>query len=129
MLGPTYGAIRNETPNQGFEILYAAFGSPSLLALHQDQTVAALRRAKPEAADDALIALLDKRAERRRRTKAAVIRRAEEGAWVAWAMRAASAAGEASGETAALLDTEDGRALLERGLGLACDHGARELLR
>jgi len=129
LLGTSYARLRGQTPNDGYQRVEAALASPSLLAQHQDGLVEALRRARPDDDDDALVQRLDDRAKPGKRAVAATIGRAEEVAWVAWALRIDEAAGWASGESSTLLQTEEGRALLSEGLERACAHGARELLR
>ncbi|MGF1508310.1 MAG: hypothetical protein ACFB9M_02260 [Myxococcota bacterium] len=129
LLAPTYARLRNTTPNQGFEALYAAFGRTELLVQHQQALSRALREARPHDDEAQLVARLDKKGARNRRFQAATASAREEGALIAWALSVDGAGGRASGEALALLETEEGRSLAARGCARVCSFGARELLR
>jgi hypothetical protein len=126
---PTYGAVRGVSANEGFDVLAEAFGRGQHLARHQDALLAALREARPDDDDRALAARLTKKGRRTKRVQVARIPRAREAEWLAWTLDLATQAGVASGEAAALLDTDGGQALLAAGLDHACRFGAQELLR
>ncbi|MEM1025123.1 MAG: hypothetical protein AAGD10_02830 [Myxococcota bacterium] len=129
LLGTTQARVRGHAPNEGYERVEAALENAARLARHQDGLVDALRRARPEDDDEALVERLDARARAGKRAVAATVARSAEAAWLAWALWIDEGAGWASGESSSLLDTEEGTALLEEGLERACAHGAKQLLR
>lgn len=129
LLGTTHGRIRGHGSNEGYHRVEAALQSAARLGRHQDGLVRALRRARPEDDDEALVTRIDARARASKRAVAATPTRSTEAAWLAWALWIDEGAGWASGESSSLLETEEGRALLEEGLERACNHGAKELLR
>lgn len=128
-LAPTFAAVRGLDPNESYLRLEAALVTVALLQPLQAEAWRQLVERRPDDDDERRIAWLSRRLERPRRHRSARVSRDAEGAWLAWTLRIDRAAGAASGEAADLIETPEGRRLVERGTGLAGQHLAAELMR
>jgi hypothetical protein len=128
MIAPVYAKLSTIDPNEAYERLESSLKSVDLIEAVQIATWDALLGAKdgpPEQILDAVAKKLSKA----KRFKPAVPARKDEGAWTALRSRLDLASGVATGEARDLLDTDQGRLLVDRGLELLGAHLAKELLR
>ncbi len=128
-VAPTYARLKNIDPNEAHRRLSAALRDLELIEGLQRRTWLSLQAKKPGLDDAALVEHLAKRLEKPRKWKAAPIKADDEGAWIALSILIDRGASVGSGEALDLLETGGGQRLLARGLELAGEHLAAELLR
>ena len=129
MVAPTYAKLKNLDPNEAYHRLEQALRDLPLLDQIQQSTWRAIEAEKAGMDEASLVEHLAKRLGKTKKFKAAPMKPADEGEWLALSIAIDAAAGVASGEARDLLDSPGGQALLRKGMARFGAHLAKELLR
>jgi hypothetical protein len=127
MLMETYAKVRNVDLDESHARLYDGFSDLRLLSGLQAATWEALDRVKPDADRTRLVTRAERVMGRRRRFPPMWVGRRDEAAFVALSVAIDRAAGVGSGESAGLLDSPEGEALVVAGLHLVAKHIAHDM--
>lgn len=129
MLAKTYAKLKDIDANDAYRRLEVALRDLELIEGLQGATWEALHEKKAGVEDAAMVELVAKKLTKPRRFKPASWRANDEGAWLALGVLIDRGAGVSSGEALDLLESSGGQVLLKKGLRLAGQHLAAELLR
>jgi hypothetical protein len=128
MIAPTYAKLKNIDPNEAYTRLENSLRELELIEGVQRATWRALVE-ESELGDVQIVEKIAKKLMKPRKWKAATVKSADEGAYIALSVLMDRGAGVGSGEALDLLETPGGKKLLQSGFNLIGRHLAKELLR